>query len=57
MRGLLSRIRPQVFLAMVILGGLAGFLVSEGALEGGVGLGGAISLLAKEVIQSESAGS
>jgi hypothetical protein len=49
----LGRIRPQVFLAMLLLGALSGFLIFMGAVEGAVGLAGTLGLLAKEIIQSD----
>ena len=49
----LGRIRPQVFLAMVLLGCLSGFLIFMGAVEGAVGLAGTLGLLAKEIIQAD----
>ena len=49
----LGRIRPQVFLAMVLLGALSGFLIFMGAVEGAVGLAGTLGLLAKEIIQAD----
>ena len=49
----LGRIRPQVFLAMVLLGALSGFLIFMGAVEGAVGLAGTLGLLAKEIIQTD----
>jgi len=49
----LGRIRPQVFLAMLLLGALSGFLVFMGATEGAVGLAGTLGLLAKEIIQAD----
>ena len=52
----LNRIRPQVFLAMVLLGSLSGFLIYQSAVEGAVGLAGTLGLLAKEVIQADSPG-
>ena len=49
----LGRIRPQVFLAMILLGALSGFLIFMGAVEGAVGLAGTLGLLAKEIIQAD----
>ena len=49
----LGRIRPQGFLAMVLLGALSGFLIFMGAVEGAVGLAGTLGLLAKEIIQAD----
>ena len=49
----LGRIRPQVFLAMLLLGALSGFLIFMGAVEGAVGLAGTLGLLAKEIIQAD----
>jgi len=49
----LGRIRPQVFLAMILLGCLSGFLIFMGAVEGAVGLAGTLGLLAKEIIQAD----
>ena len=49
----LGRIRPQVFLAMVLLGCLSGFLIFMEAVEGAVGLAGTLGLLAKEIIQAD----
>jgi hypothetical protein len=48
-----SRIRPQVFLAMALIGALSGFLIYQSAIEGAVGLAGTLGLLAKEVIQAD----
>jgi hypothetical protein len=52
----LGRIRPQVFLAMLLLGALSGFLIFMGAVEGAVGLAGTLGLLAKEIIQADESG-
>ena len=52
----LGRIRPQVFLAMILLGCLSGVLIFMGAVEGAVGLACTLGLLAKEIIQADESG-
>ena len=52
----LGRIRPQVFLAMLLLGALSGFMIFMGAVEGAVGLAGTLGLLAKEIIHADESG-
>ena len=53
----LGRIRPQIFLAMLLLGSLSGFLIYQGSVEGAVGLAGTLGLLAKEIIQTDQTSS
>lgn len=53
----LGRIRPQIFLAMILLGSLSGFLIYQGSVEGAVGLAGTLGLLAKEIIQTDQTSS
>jgi hypothetical protein len=53
----LSRVRPQIFLAMILLGSLSGFLIYQGSVEGAVGLAGTLGLLAKEIIQTDTGSS
>jgi hypothetical protein len=50
-------VRPQIFLAMILLGSLSGFLIYQGSVEGAVGLAGTLGLLAKEIIQTDTSGS
>jgi hypothetical protein len=54
MRTLLNRIRPQVMVAILLLGAISGYLVYNGAVEGAVGLAGSIAMLSKEVIQADN---
>ena len=54
MRTLLNRIRPQVMVAILLLGCISGYLIFNGAVEGAVGLAGSIAMLSKEVIQADN---
>jgi len=48
-----GRIRPQVLVAMLLIGTLSGYLIYSGAVEGAVGLAGSLAILSKEIIQSD----
>lgn len=54
MRHYFGKVRPQIFLALLLLGGIAFMAIHEGSTEIAVGCIAGVIALSKDVLQSDS---